>query len=261
LLNKKNSMKYICSSCGAESLKWSGRCPYCGEWGTLEQVQEVEVASEDKKKGSPASYKSITQFNKKSSSNKGAKERILTGYKELDRVLGRGLMDGEVVLLSGEPGVGKSTLLMQVVLNFVKDGKVLYVCGEESPLQLNSRLKRLNPKSSSKTENFVLTEDNVVEDIAELIANDNFNLVVIDSIQSTTSLLSTTRACTSTKTTLEPWIIAPIALPEDLDPDSKNTKEGLPTSLRPFPLISKTPISLVEPNLFLMLLRILYWLY
>jgi len=183
-------MKYICSSCGAESLKWSGKCPYCGEWGTLEQVQEAEPPRDIGKKVSPASYRSISQFDNKSSSNKVSKGRILTGYKELDRVLGRGLMDGEVVLLSGEPGVGKSTLLMQVVLNFVKDGKVLYVCGEESPSQLNSRLKRLDPKSSSKTENFVLTEDNVVENIAELIANDNFNLVVIDSIQSMTSLLS-----------------------------------------------------------------------
>lgn len=183
-------MRYICSSCGSESLKWSGKCPYCGEWGTLEQVQETEVPRGIGKEVNPASYKSISQFNKKSSNNKTSKDRILTGYKELDRVLGRGLMDGEVVLLSGEPGVGKSTLLMQVVLNFVKDGKVLYVCGEESPSQLNSRLKRLDPKGSSKTENFVLTEDNVVENIAELIANDNFNLVVIDSIQSVTSLLS-----------------------------------------------------------------------
>ena len=156
----------------------------------MEQVQEVEPASEGKKKVIPSSYKSITQFNKKSSSNKGLKERIPTGYKELDRVLGKGLVGGEVVLLSGEPGVGKSTLLMQIVLNFVKNGKVLYVCGEESPSQLNSRLKRLDPKASSKTENFVLTEDNVVENIAELIEADNFDLVVIDSIQSMVSLSS-----------------------------------------------------------------------
>jgi DNA repair protein RadA/Sms len=183
-------MKYICSSCGSESLKWSGKCPYCGEWGTLEEVQEVEPAKEGKRKGSPSSYKSITQFNKKSSSNKVAKERIPTGYKELDRVLGKGLVGGEVILLSGEPGVGKSTLLMQIVLNFVKGGKVLYVCGEESPSQLNSRLKRLDPKGSSKSENFVLTEDNMVENIAELIESDNFDLVVIDSIQSMTSLSS-----------------------------------------------------------------------
>jgi DNA repair protein RadA/Sms len=79
---------------------------------------------------------------------------------------------------------------MQIVLKFVNRGKVLYVCGEESPSQLNSRLKRLNPKSTSKIENFVLTEDNVVENIAELIGSDNFDLVVIDSIQSMVSLSS-----------------------------------------------------------------------
>ena len=182
-------MKYVCSSCGSESLKWSGKCPICDEWGTLEEVEESLESSKAKEPVVPSNYKPITEFGNKPSSVSG---RIETGYKELDRVLGKGVVEGEVILLSGEPGVGKSTLLMQIVLKFAKRGKVLYVCGEESPVQLNSRLKRLQTKGLSKKEedNFVLTEDVVVENIAELIKGDNFELVVIDSIQSMTSLSS-----------------------------------------------------------------------
>jgi DNA repair protein RadA/Sms len=181
-------MKYVCSSCGSESLKWSGKCPFCDEWGTLEQA--LEVAEEKEKKTAPSDYKAIGKYDNASSSKKG--QRMPTGYKELDRVLGKGLVGGEVVLLSGEPGVGKSTLLMQIVLNFSKNGKVLYICGEESPSQLNSRLKRIQSKGKSTKvgENFVLTEDLVVENIAELIKNDNFDLIVVDSIQSMSSLAS-----------------------------------------------------------------------
>jgi len=184
-------MKYVCSSCGAETLKWSGKCPFCGEWGTLEQVVEEKKGKEDGSTVKPSEYKAISKYNNLSSSTFKKGGRILTGYKELDRVLGRGLIGGEVVLLSGEPGIGKSTLLMQVVLNFSKKGKVLYICGEESPSQLNSRLERIKSKDSKDREdNFVLTEDLVIENIVELIENDNFELIVIDSIQSMTSLTS-----------------------------------------------------------------------
>ncbi len=184
-------MRYVCSSCGSESLKWSGKCPVCDEWGTLEEVEQEVSLVTNSKPVVVSDYKSILEYGAKTSSIKGG-DRIETGYKELDRVLGKGLVQGEVVLLSGEPGVGKSTLLMQIVLKFAKKGKVLYVCGEESPMQLNSRLKRLeqNEGKNNSTKNFVLTEDVVVENIAELIKNDSFSLVVIDSIQSMTSLSS-----------------------------------------------------------------------
>jgi DNA repair protein RadA/Sms len=182
-------MRYVCSSCGSESLKWSGKCPFCDEWGTLEENKE-EVVKQKKGPVVAANYSPIRSYGNKSSSVGG--DRIPTGYKEFDRVLGKGLVQGEVVLLSGEPGVGKSTLLMQIVLNFAKKGKVLYVCGEESPMQLKSRLNRLEANGLKKDmgENFVLTEDTGVENIAELIKNDNFDLVVIDSIQSMTSVNS-----------------------------------------------------------------------
>lgn len=173
-----------------ESLKWSGKCPFCDEWGTLEE-SKGEITQESSGPVVIASHKSIRNFKEKHSGVKST-GRITTGFREFDRVLGKGLVQGEVVLLSGEPGVGKSTLLMQIVLNFAKDGKVLYVCGEESPMQLKSRLNRLSPKGlDSKTEeNFVLTEEVEVEKIAELIKSDNFSLVVVDSIQSMISASS-----------------------------------------------------------------------
>ena len=181
-------MKYICTACGTESLKWSGKCPSCNQWGTLEESEELPVEKAGAKVGTAAQYESILQ---KESENFVSDTRMSTGYAEVDRVLGSGLIPGEVVLISGEPGIGKSTLLMQIVLKF-SDKKILYVCGEESPGQLNSRLVRLsNNKSSSKIgQNFMVTEDICVENIVALIEKENFDLIVVDSIQSISSMQS-----------------------------------------------------------------------
>ena len=128
-------MKYICTSCGSEFLKWSGKCSNCGQWGTLEESEEIVENSNGAKKASKAKYAE----KKKKKGDSHLDSRISTGYQEVDRVLGSGLIPGEVVLISGEPGIGKSTLLMQIVQKF-SNKKILYVCGEESPGQLNSRL-------------------------------------------------------------------------------------------------------------------------
>lgn len=184
-------MKYVCSACGAEFLKWSGKCSSCGEWGTLEEYEEKEETVGDIK---PSVFRSISEIAnvKEAGVEKNLGERMSTGFKEMDRVLGKGLVKGEVVLISGEPGIGKSTLLMQVVLKNLKNKRILYVCGEESPGQLYSRLKRLSgEKSPSKLEeNFLVTEDTVVERVVELIRSDNFDMVVVDSIQSMSSSAS-----------------------------------------------------------------------
>ena len=119
----------------------------------------------------------------------GAKNRLSTGFKELDRVLGGGLIEGEVVLVSGEPGVGKSTLLLQVALNLSAKKKILYVCGEESPSQLISRLDRLSV-DGGKPENIFVTNDVIVENIYNLVSEEKFDLVIVDSIQSVTSITS-----------------------------------------------------------------------
>ena len=182
-------MKYVCSSCGSEFLKWSGRCSNCGQWGTLEEVDE-EVSKENSKVSSSKSpYKSIIEYRTSTDSKKGAKNRLSTGFKELDRVLGGGLIEGEVVLVSGEPGVGKSTLLLQVALNLSVKKKILYVCGEESPSQLISRLDRLSV-DGGKPENIFVTNDVIIENIYNLVSEEKFDLVIVDSIQSVTSITS-----------------------------------------------------------------------
>jgi DNA repair protein RadA/Sms len=183
-------MKYICTSCESEFLRWSGKCPSCGEWGTFEELEETVVSknSSGNAKKKASDYKPITKF-RNTSSSKNRKDRLTTGYSELDRVLGGGLVGGEVVLISGEPGVGKSTILLQVALNLVKKGKeVLYVCGEESPSQLYSRLDRVNGgKTTAKFDNLLVTDSTDVDEIATLVENKDFALVIVDSIQSVSS--------------------------------------------------------------------------
>lgn len=179
-------MKYLCSSCGTEFLKWSGKCPSCNEWGTLEEVEEALVTNGSTRLGTKASYESITKFSEKSRSKKLSNSRTSTGFSEFDRVLGGGFIQGEIVLLSGEPGVGKSTLLLQVGLQLSSDKKILYVCGEESPSQLHSRLERLSHEGC-KPENIYVTSDIVVENIVSLVQDEKFDLLIVDSVQSVTS--------------------------------------------------------------------------
>lgn len=184
-------MKYVCSACGAEFLKWSGKCSSCGEWGTLEEFEDTIQSTSESKPVTKASAIALNKYIGSKEEKNLKKERISTGFEEFDRALGNGLVEGEVVLLSGEPGVGKSTLLMQVVVNFVKKGKVLYVCGEESPAQLNSRLERiLGKEAASKVDGFIVTEDTMAESIVVLIEQEKFELVVVDSIQSISSMVS-----------------------------------------------------------------------
>ncbi len=181
-------MKYVCSSCGGEFLKWSGKCSSCEEWGTLEEVEDISSIVANGNPIKVASYRGVGDRGSKASSIGSC---IPTGFSEFDRVLGKGLLEGEIVLLSGEPGVGKSTLLMQVVMNFIKNSRVLYVCGEESPSQLYSRLTRLNEgKTTKNIDNFVVTEDTIVENILALVESEKFDLIVVDSIQSVSSLQS-----------------------------------------------------------------------
>ena len=178
-------MKYICTNCESEFLRWSGKCPSCGEWGSLEEVAEIAVNVSTSINKKDINYKPINSFNIASSS-KGGKGRFSTGYSELDRVLGGGLVGGEVVLVSGEPGIGKSTILLQVAMNLVKNGKkILYVCGEESPSQLYSRFDRVgDDKKIKNEENLMVTDSTDVNIISNLIEAESFDLVIVDSIQS-----------------------------------------------------------------------------
>jgi DNA repair protein RadA/Sms len=179
-------MQYVCKICGSEFLKWSGRCPACGEWGTLEEKTET-AESKSKVKVSSAKYSQLIERDdlRKYSSVK----RTPTGIGEFDRVLGGGFLDGEVILVSGEPGVGKSTLLLQVALNLARSKKILYIAGEESPSQLNSRVERLlgEKKNSKIVSNLLVTDEIDVDKLESLIKEENFGLVIADSIQSLVS--------------------------------------------------------------------------
>ncbi len=172
-------MKFLCNQCGYESLKWEGKCSSCGQWGSLEEFNEV-TPKEGVVKDIAESV-SITDLTK--SFGKDSKSRLSSGFEELDRVLGGGFVSGQVVLLAGEPGVGKSTLLLQVALNISEVGKVLYVSVEESFSQIYSRYKRLAKEKVGKGKNLIFSEDMVTEKIVNLLQEEKPSLCVVDSIQ------------------------------------------------------------------------------
>lgn len=171
----KNKSVFICQECGYESPKWMGKCPECGSWNTMiEEVKEVQNAKDKFKTEVIAEPKNI--LNIKSSQH----ERLDTGINELNRVLGGGIVKGSLTLISGAPGIGKSTLLLQSSCNISKKyGKVLYVSGEESEEQIKMRADRLNANSSNL---YILSETNM-DIIERCIMKNNFVFVVIDSIQ------------------------------------------------------------------------------
>ena len=167
---------YVCQQCGNEESKWFGKCPSCNEWGSL-----VETSRLTKKKGSKKETKigDRTKPIKLSSVRKKSTERIKTRISELDRVLGGGMVPGQVILLAGEPGIGKSTILLQLA---EKLGNFLYVSGEESVSQINIRAKRLGIKKKT----IEVLESTNTEDVINAIEEnkDNIKCVVVDSIQS-----------------------------------------------------------------------------
>ncbi len=167
---------YVCSECGYESAKWFGKCPGCGEWNTMsEEVREVF-----KGKSSVASKAAITSkalpITEISTEDE---ERYYTGSKELDRVLGGGIVKGSLVLLGGDPGIGKSTILLQICAHLGKILKILYISGEESKRQIKLRATRLGVNCENL---YILTETNI-ENVTEHIQAEKPDLVMVDSIQ------------------------------------------------------------------------------
>ena len=169
---KKTKAKYICSECGYSSLKWLGKCPNCDSWGTFEE--EIDIKSTFRNVESrDVSISKITDIEIE-------KEfRMVTPFEEFDRVLGGGLIKGEVVLITGSPGIGKSTFLLQLSQEYAKIGNVFYVSGEESPRQIKQRAERVNVQS----ENLYILNDTNIEKIESIILKDKPKVVVIDSIQ------------------------------------------------------------------------------
>ncbi len=165
---------FVCNECGYESAKWMGKCPACNSWNTFVEEKisnKVENGKKERKIQEPP--KPLNSY-----VGQDAK-RITTGYAELDRVLGGGLVKGSLVLVGGEPGIGKSTLILQICDKIQGDGKVLYVSGEESAEQIKLRADRLNIKN----DDILFLGETDIDIIDENIEELNPKLVIIDSMQ------------------------------------------------------------------------------
>ena len=176
----KTKSVFFCSNCGAESPKWVGKCPACGEWNTF--VEETVAAKPKKSQGFlPDSGKPRSTTPVKISEVKsGEEQRIALPSRELNRVLGGGLVPGSIILIGGEPGIGKSTLVLQNVLR-IRSRKVLYVSGEESAQQLKMRADRICG-GNIQCECYIVCETSL-ESIFAGIRESNPDMVIIDSIQ------------------------------------------------------------------------------
>lgn len=169
----KSKSLYICSACGYESPKWFGCCPGCGEWNTMSEEIVSQAAAAKSKNARPVQSLRLDEISGESG------VRYQTGLKELDRVLGGGLVKGSIVLLSGDPGIGKSTILLQVCQYLNSDLEILYISGEESAHQIKLRARRLgvdNPRLRVMSETDVLS-------IVEYIRTEKPDVVIVDSIQ------------------------------------------------------------------------------
>jgi DNA repair protein RadA/Sms len=169
----KNKSVYICSECGYQSARWLGKCPGCGSWNTLEEY--VEEETESKSGAAVVTTEALRLRDVKEPDN----IRKKTGCSELDRVLGGGLVSGSAVLLCGEPGIGKSTLLLQICAALSSDGKVLYASGEESAGQLKLRADRLGVSSGDI---YILADTNLDSVIAHA-EKLSPSVLIVDSIQ------------------------------------------------------------------------------
>ena len=169
----KTNTVFFCNECGYESAKWLGKCPACNAWNTFVEEKVVKQGNNKtvvKKTVTPVSLKSIEKIKI---------SRISSGFDELDRVLGGGFVNGSLTLLGGEPGIGKSTLILQICEKFKTDGKVLYVSGEESAEQIKIRADRLGINS----ENIMFLGETDINAIEQTIEDMDPKLVIIDSIQ------------------------------------------------------------------------------
>ncbi|MFZ5424221.1 MAG: DNA repair protein RadA [Patescibacteria group bacterium] len=175
----KQVTKYICQSCEAESPRWVGQCPGCGEWNTL---VETVVSKKPSGSGLNSSVKPSKPV-KLSQVVSEAPKRISSNIDEFDRVLGGGFVPGQAILISGDPGIGKSTLLTQLAKEFYNNS-VLYVCGEESMEQIKLRAARLNYSADNL---FMLPETDADIIASTILAEKDISLVIVDSIQTLSS--------------------------------------------------------------------------
>jgi DNA repair protein RadA/Sms len=175
----KSKTQFVCQNCGAIYPKWTGKCDNCSEWNSLVEQMEVSSGRSIVAKSSNSGKVLKVQTMRSISSQENV-QRLLTGFPDLDDVLGGGILPGSVVLLAGQPGIGKSTLLLQVSAHVARTNSVLYASGEESASQVKLRAERLG---AEKSEQLSFASSTSADDIAATIRSGSYDLAIIDSIQ------------------------------------------------------------------------------
>ncbi|HEU4830923.1 MAG TPA: DNA repair protein RadA [Candidatus Saccharimonadales bacterium] len=175
----KARTQFVCQNCGTSYPKWTGKCDNCGEWNTL--VEQAPVSSGKSAVARSSASGTVLKVQTMRTIS-GAKDvqRLATGFQDLDDVLGGGILPGSVVLMAGQPGIGKSTLLLQVTAHIARSEAVLYVSGEESASQVKLRAERLG---AEKSEQLNFASSTSADDMAATIRSGDYKLVIIDSIQ------------------------------------------------------------------------------
>ncbi len=202
-MGKKQETVWVCQTCGGESLKWMGRCPHCGAFGTMveETVRPEPAPDQARRRGAAGGGGGSSRPSPLARVGSAGRERFSTGIGELDRVLGGGLVKGSLTLISGEPGIGKSTLIMQAAANIARgQGKVLYVSGEESGEQIKLRADRI--LGGIPEELYVMCEtsiDRVVQEAESMMPAflivDSIQTMFTDALTSAPGSVSQVRAC------------------------------------------------------------------
>ncbi|MCD7765439.1 MAG: AAA family ATPase, partial [Lachnospiraceae bacterium] len=173
----KTKSVFFCQNCGYESSKWMGQCPACKEWNSFAEEPKIvnkKTTSGVTRRETAAKPRTLSEIELSTES------RVTTGMGEFDRVLGGGIVQGSLVLVGGDPGIGKSTLLLQMCRNLAANGKrVLYVSGEESPQQIRMRAQRMGVFSDNLK---IFCETNLA-DIREMLSTERPDIAIIDSIQ------------------------------------------------------------------------------
>ena len=175
----KTKTRFVCQECGYFTVKWMGRCPECKSWNSFVEEIEKKKSKKLENKGVGSSERPV----KLSEISLKKEDRFTTSIKELDQVLGGGIVKGSLTLVGGDPGIGKSTLLLQMANNIAKKEKVLYVSGEESLKQTKLRAERLGVSSDKL---FIVSE-NDIQNIVNYVNRLKPNLLIVDSIQTVQS--------------------------------------------------------------------------
>ncbi len=176
-MKKGHNTQYVCRECGHVSTKWLGRCSNCGGWNTLVEQRENRRETRRSLSGRavPVPLSGVVI---------GERDRVVTGLEEMDRVLGGGLVPGTLVLLGGEPGIGKSTLLLQILMELSgTKGSCLYITGEESPEQIRMRALRLDPDGGRTSERLLVASETDLQAMEDMIQATNPEFLAVDSVQ------------------------------------------------------------------------------